>query len=127
MLLIRTTKKICTERHLDSSILFFKMLLKNLPASALLSAGSSFSSKSFATHVHQLFISILSLPVPTTEEVALLDSSLIFLRFTSGRILELSTVVHRMSSWHRLAAWPCWVCRRSDCPPPRSQHPGTSS
>lgn len=38
---------------------------------------SSFSSKSFATDVYQLYRVILYLPVPTTEEVALSDNSLV--------------------------------------------------
>lgn len=49
---------------------FFKMLLRNLPAFALFSAGSSFRCKSFATDVHQLSIVILPSPVPTSSPVA---------------------------------------------------------
>lgn len=49
---------------------FLKMLLKNLPVFALLSSGSSFPCKSFATEVHQPSIVTLPLPVPTSSPAA---------------------------------------------------------
>lgn len=49
---------------------FLKMLLRNLPVFALLSSGSSFPCKSFATDVHQRSMVILPLPVPTSSPAA---------------------------------------------------------
>lgn len=55
------------------------LLLKIFPVFALLSSESSFSFKSSDIDAYQLYMLITYLPVPTSEEVALLDNSLIFM------------------------------------------------
>lgn len=79
---IHKTKKKYAQKDIQNCQSFFKiegsLFLKKFPTFALLSSEPSFSSKSFATDVYQLYILIIYLPVPTCEEGALSDNSLSF-------------------------------------------------